>query len=148
METAINRSLPLQRALLRHRLSGNDLKGQRHRGYQGEDGIDNCRLPETIGAEESRNHDVVGEVSRGCQPRAGEQDNASRHNTRLQRLRILGQSIHRTLESPVQFQVQFARSALPRAGNIARVAPAAYTMRKVRLRLLIGCNCCSYLLHC
>jgi len=78
MKTPITAGLALQRALLCHRLRRNNLKGQRHGGNQGKDGVDNRRLPEAFGAEESRNHDVIGEVDCGCQPRAREQDNTAR----------------------------------------------------------------------
>jgi hypothetical protein len=99
MEAAINGGLPFRRALLCHHLCRNDLKGECHCGYQGEDRVDSRGVPEAFRAEESRYHNVVGEVDGSRQARARKQYNASRDNARLQRFRLMDQTIHRILES-------------------------------------------------
>jgi len=83
-----------------HSLGGDDLKGEGHCGYQSKDGVDNSRLAKTSRAKESRNRNVVSKVDRRRQARTREQYNTSRDNAPAQRLRLLGQVIHRTRESP------------------------------------------------
>ena len=101
MKDPVNSRLPFQGALLRHNFRRNDLKGECYRGYQRENRVDSRCVPEALGAEKSRNRNVVCKVDRRRQTRPGQQYNASRDNARMESLRLLGQSIHHTPKASV-----------------------------------------------
>ena len=94
VKAAIYRAFPLRRALLRHHLRGDDLERESYGGQNRQKRVDDGRMTEPDGPQKSGNRHVVRQVDGRRHARARQQHDASRDDTRLERLCVLRQYIH------------------------------------------------------